>query len=687
MEVGPTGAQFGHSDPADTRYAARFDGKEIVRRCAAAGSDYVVVWARDGDYAYYDSAVLPKAPGLGRRDVLREAVEEGRRRGLPVIAYCVVQQGGHFLRQHPELEMRDAQNRPLGRFCLNSGYLEWMKRITAEQLAYGIAGFHIDMLDQGFGPPYGCWCGTCQRLFQAEHGRPLPGGATWDEDWDRMLQFRYDTSARFMRALRGHIRRLDPRATVDFNYHGNPSFSFETGQRPVQHAGQGDFITGETGAWGFSALTVGLNARFYRAAAPGQRVQVAMQRGVRMYHDQTTRPLADLRWELLTLLSHGAFATLVDKTGLDGSLDPAAYDRIGRLFRDAHARRSHFGHAPVEEAALYFSSRTRDWVGRDRPGEWFRSFLGAHKALAYAHIPWGVLLDENASLERLRRHRVVVLCNAGILTPGEVERLTRYVEGGGGLIVTGWTGLHGARGEPQSGSAISRLIGGEAQARLDSLDNWVRLPAGAVLSPGIRPSWPFLVKGPAVVYRPTTAVPVGELMRPHRTTRQKEGKEGTEWPMSPDSPAGPAALINRVGRGRVVAFACSPDYAAASEHHIVEARRLLVNAVRLLDPDPRVRIEAPAFVEAVVTEQPAARILRVHLVAYAPPAQTMPAANRPYVLPALMEDRPLFRVRLTLPAAPRSVEAFCRSTVVRCRGRTVEVLVADVHEVVVLRLA
>ena len=50
----------------------------------------------------------------------------------------------------------------------------------------------------------------------------------------------------------------------------------------MQHAGIGDFVTGETGVWAFSALTVGLNAEFYRAATPGLPFQVAIQRGVRM---------------------------------------------------------------------------------------------------------------------------------------------------------------------------------------------------------------------------------------------------------------------------------------------------------------------------------------------------------------------------------------------------------------------
>ena len=356
----------------------------------AARSEYLVIWVRDGDYAYYDSKLLPKAPGLGTRDPLRETVDEARPHKLPVIAYCVVQQGGHYLKAHPEFEMRGADGKPMGRFCYNSGYLEAMKQIVAEQLAYGIDGFHIDMVDQGFGPPYGCWCDACREQFEAEFGRPMPKGVTWDEAWDRMLEFRYRTSERFEKALYAHIKAVNPRATVDFNYHGNPPFSWEVGQRPVQHAGNSDFVTGETGVWGFSALTVGLNAEFYRAATPRQRVQVAMQRGVRMYHDQTTRPLNDIRWELFTLLAHGAFVTMVDKTGFDGWLDPVAYERIGAAFEEAQAKRGHFGQSRSQEVGIYYSSRTRDWVGREKPAEYFQSFQGAHKAMVYEHIPWGV---------------------------------------------------------------------------------------------------------------------------------------------------------------------------------------------------------------------------------------------------------------------------------------------------------
>lgn len=692
MEVGPTGAQFGYSDRTDKRYCARFDGREIVRRCVAARSEYLVIWARDGDYAYYDSKRLPKALGLGERDALRETIEEAHKHNLPVITYCVVQQGGHFLKEHPEYAMRDVHGNRIGRFCYNSGYLEVMKEIVAEQLAYGIDGFHIDMVDQGFGPPYGCWCQYCQRQFKEQYGSDMPSGVTWDAAWDRMLAFRYATSQRFERALYRHIKELNPAATVDYNYHGNPPFSFEVGQRPVQHAGNADFVTGETGVWGFSALTVGLNAEFYRASTPGLPYQVAMQRGVRMYHDQTTRPLHDIRWELLTLLSHGAFVTVVDKTGFDGWLDPVAYDRLGQAFKEVHDKRDHFGHPLVADVGLYFSSRTRDWVGRVHPETYFQSYQGAHKALVFGHIPWCVILDENVTLETLKQVPIVLLPNAGILSERELDLLQRYVKEGGKLVVTGLTGCYDRMGAIAQTSAWKDLIGAKFIRKLDSLDNWVRFESdtgvdkqGRSLCDGIRSDWPFLVKGPAAVLKAQAAKPYGQLLKPYRTTRQQQGKEGTEWPMSADSLVGPAVLVNRIGKGIVVTLACSPGYAAAGDHHIVEARRLLVNAVVMLHPNPRVRIKAPVNVETIVTDDKANRLLRIHLLGYNPSPQTTPAKNRPYILPGLIEDQPLYCVTLALKDSIKQASAYNPTTELQRLGQRIVATVNDIHDVIIVK--
>jgi len=48
-----------------------------------------------------------------------------------------------------------------------------------------------------------------------------------------MLEFGAQTSARFERAVRDHIKLREPGATVDFNYHGQSSVSLEGGSGPV----------------------------------------------------------------------------------------------------------------------------------------------------------------------------------------------------------------------------------------------------------------------------------------------------------------------------------------------------------------------------------------------------------------------------------------------------------------------
>ena len=63
----------------------------------------------------------------------------------------------------------------------------------------------------------------------------------------------------------------------------------------------------------------------------------------------------------------------------------------------------------------------------------------------------------------------------------------------------------------------------------------------------------------------------------------------------------------------------------------------------------------------------------------------MPAKNRPYVLPGLIEEAPIYRATITLRDRPKHASAFNKSTELRRSGSKVDLRIEDIHEVLTLQ--
>lgn len=686
IEIGPTGA-----NDRDTIYMAEASGEKWVNALLEARAEYGVVFMKDQNFAYYDSKIARKCPNLGARDLLRECVEGGAKHGIPIVAYCQIQYDTSAWDAHPDWRMKDHEGKEIhGRLCYNSGYFDYNRRIAAEMLEYGISGFHFDMLDFGFAAPVGCWCEHCQAAFEKEYGMKLPQGITWDEGWDKMLQFRCDSNTRFCQRLTSLVHNARPAASVDFNYHGYPPFSWYPGEKPVQHAQNGDFVTAEGLPWVFGNYNPSLLSLFMAGARSDGAIQGVTSRSVYNYHDFTVRPTADMKWEVFTYLAHGAQCTIVDKANYDGSLDPVVYERIGGVFAEARRKRGYFGHAPVQEVGLYYSCRSRDWYGREDSEKYMAAFSGAHKALVQAHIPFGVLMDENVSLDRLHRFPIVYLPNTAILTPAEVALFTEYVARGGNLIVTGLSGLCDKQGRMLQASILSDLVGARlVETQLQYPDNYVRLPGSLAKGPGrfllkdIPPDWPMLTWAPIAIYEATSATPFGDLMVAVRSQDNSWSKH-----MSPGKIAGPAVFVNRHGKGKTILVPCMPDAAYIQRYRMTEHRNLIRNLIRYLNPNPEVVVLAPSSVESVITRDEGNRRLFVHLIAFAAPptATSAPFDKGRQVLPPVMEE-PLeynARIRVSRPfakAAPASA-----GSNVQMRGGQITVSTKEIHEVITIQM-
>jgi hypothetical protein len=683
IEVGPTGA-----NSQDAVYMANASGQEIIANLVRAQAEYAVIFMKDHKFAYYNSRVATKAPNLGERDLLAECLAEAEQVGLPLIAYCQVQYDTSSWEAHPEWRMHDAEGKEIrGRLCYNSGYVEFIKQLLAELMDYPIAGFHIDMLDFGFQAPYGCWCPQCQRQFRATYDQELPRGLTWDEAWDKMLQFRYDSNTRFCQELQTFVRSSRPELSVDFNYHGYPPFSWEAGQRPVQHARNGDFVTAEGLPWVFGYNNPSLLALFLQATRPEEPFQGVASRSVYNYHDFTVRPVADMKWETFTYLAYGGMCTFVDKANYEGTLDPLVYARLGEVFGEARQHRADFGHTPLPEVGLYYSSRTRDWYARTEQPKYFAAVSGAHHALVQSHIPLGMVMDETVSLAALRRYPVLYVPNAAILSPAEIALFADYAQAGGKLLFTGLSGLCDRYGQLQAHSALTDLIGAQLVGCItDHPDNYIRLPATLAAGPGrflleaIPPDWPFLTWGPLARYEPTTAQAYGELLTAHRS----EAKDNL-WRqlMSPHAVVGPAVLINQVGQGQVICVPCLPDAAWIGNYRVPEHRNLIRNLVRYLHPNPPLQVDAPRNVEIVLTRDASRGRLLLHfLCCNSPPtsaAFSFPEGRR--VLPSLIETAAPYRASVLINRPFARVEAAHASAQVRPGQQRIDLEIDDIYAV------
>jgi hypothetical protein len=685
IEIGPN-----HVNDQDQIFYSRATGKEFIESLVKAKAEYGVIYGKDEEFAYYNSKVARKCPNLKERDLLRESLDEAKKHGITIVAYCLVQHDPSSWRAHPDWRMKNPEGKDIyDCLCYNSGYIEFIKQVLAEMMEYEIAGFHVDMLDFGFEPPIGCWCEHCQAAFKEEYGIPLPPGVTWDEPWDKMLEFRANSNTRFCQKLRAFVREKRPDVAVDFNYHGYPPFAWIPGELPVKHTLAGDFVTAEGMPGRFGHNNVSMLAQFLAGARLDGPTQVASNRGMVEYQDPTLRPLPDLKWEILTYLAHGAQCTIVDKVNYDGTCDRLVYERLGQAFGEARAKNEYWGHKPLQEVGLYYSSRTRDWYAREDTTKYTASFFGAHWGLMRSQIPLGMIMDENVSPERLREFSVVYLPGTAILSEREVALFEEYVSNGGNLLVTGITGLYGRNGNLQDKCALSELLGVRLSKLLEHQDNYFRLPAalapgeGKFLSQGIPSDWPVFAPGPAALYEAAGAQAFGDLMIAFRP-----GNPHWKLALSAEKTIGPAVFVNRHGKGKAILVPVAVDYAYTTPYRTPEHRSLIRNIVRYLNPNPPVLIHAPVNVEAIVTHDEARKRLLVHLISFSGPATATaaPFGKGSLVLPPLMEEPLSYEARIKVNKPFTAASAAGRESVISKTGNEVRLKTSGVHEVLIIKL-
>ena len=685
-----------HFPEWDSYILANVKGAPIIQQVAETGAEMAVVFAKcHYGNAYYNTRVGHKHKNLGSRDLLREWVSEGRRQKITILAYYSVDRDVWAGKQHPEWRMRDPQGKlvdedryppewaAMGFLCYNSPYRDYVRQQVDEILDYDIDGFHFDMLWFGHSGKV-CYCQYCRPLFREKYGIEMPERPTWDDRWAKFLEFRYDSNARFCEELRTFIRRKKPDLSVMYNYHATPPNSWQEGMLPIKHRLISDYGTGEGYPMRFGHHYASFMSCFLSNLEPGSPWQGVTSRYTRTMSDKTVRPLADMTWETMTYLSHGGMPLFVDTPQDDGvTLDPVAYDRMSTVFREVRAKKHEFGHDPVLQVGLYFSSKTRDWYGREDPQRYFRSFVGAHRILIESHIPVAFLFDENVTLSRLKQFPIVFLPNTAVLDESETDLFRSYVSQGGRLIATLETSRFDERGRERDNFSLADLFGAHFVRKTEFQTNYFRMTDGFA-SEGYRPNWDVLLMGPNNVVEVRNGMASGELKLAFHD-RGLHTEIGHAPNNSPWKPVGPGLVRSRFGEGEVIYIPFSAEADYIGEYPLPEHRMFIRNVVRSLSPDAPVNIDAPLNVESVIRFDPARNRYVIHWITFLGVRDGQSQTSTEILVP-LMEQMWRYRARVRLRKPVRHASAYHSGTAVTVERNIVDIDTQQIHEVLSIEL-
>lgn len=170
------------------------------------------------DIAYFNSPAVKT-----QADLLTPIIRENSKNGIRNVIYVNVHWCGDSLaKAHPDWVQRDVERKALPSgygtgelFCVNSGFIDWTKRLITDLAAYDIDGIFLD------GPFFSykaCFCDACRRKFKGRYGYELDGSVFEEQKkYIDYTSFKKDCVAEFVMVCRDALKSVKPEAIIYMN--------------------------------------------------------------------------------------------------------------------------------------------------------------------------------------------------------------------------------------------------------------------------------------------------------------------------------------------------------------------------------------------------------------------------------------------------------------------------------------
>ena len=618
-------------------------GRDIVRLAKEINANTIALFARDAwGRAFYNSKVSEKIGKLGARDLVREVIEEAKKEGLSVVLMIGHTSNLMLYKKHPEWVQRDRNGRVISMdsdpdeaprskpewplMCLNSPFVEHVKREIEEVISYGADGVFLDSFRYMPDKDKACYCNWCARKYEIDNKARLEPRGDVDE-----FEWRIRVNVERIAELHRHVKSLSKRCLLVYNNHplGWRGRACTIAERARDYI---DVVFAECSETdyqppGFIAemtkLSRALTGKpvwasrnsFHTALTSSQTTDVAIRQGLR-------EAFAGGGWPLYLVFSS------TYKAGHDATPARQVMSEVEVL------EEYMLDSKPVEYIGVVYSNRSKDLARYPFSTHITDSFRGFYYALLEEGLPVNYISDSSLESGAFTRYRAIVLANTLSMSSRADANILDYARRGGGVIATYKTGFLDERGSKKSSPIVSKLLGLEVLDVVKSEWAYLKTHSGHPVLRHVENKlllWGdfdrvFLTRRtpPELAWHLRVRADSSNIMAALYPSDRSYGEE-YENGRSPPPPRLVDGSPGLVVKGRVVYF---PGQAGRIYWRTGNPgiRRLIVNSVVWAAGEPPVRVLSRGFVELEAYTRD--RQLLIHLLNHAYDRRIIVRSNR-----------------------------------------------------------
>jgi len=567
---------------------AEFDPEVFASTLEKARVNSITCFARcHHGWIYFDTKAFPERrhPHL-KRNLLKEQIEACHARNIRVPIYITVQWDHLTANEHPEWLIMDENGKISGtppyeagfyrRICLNTPYVDFLKAHVQEVMeTLPTDGIFFDIV-----APQDCSCKYCREGMEAEGLEPSNSHAR--------MQYAIKVVDNFKRDMTSFVRQFSDDCSIFYN---------------AGHIGPQDRVVADaythfeleslpSGGWGYMHFPLAIRyARNLGLDCMGMTGKFHTSWGD--FHS-FKNPQA-LQFECFNMLALGAKCSIGDQLPPTGEICQTTYNLIGSVYSEVEKKEPWCkGVKPVVEIGVF------------TPEE-FSS--GRHNAAAMGVAR---MLQEGAhqfdfidSKTDLSGYKVVVLPDNIPVSDDFADKLDKYLGQGGALIASHASGLNSQRSEFTL-KALGVSFKNEALYSPDFIVPEGKIGNGLPVTEHV-----MYMKGMEVKAEPGSEVLAGVVV-PYFNRTYKHFCSHRHTPSS-----GKIGYPGIVQNGSAIYFA-HPIFSQYNKNAPRWCKKLFLNALDILLPQPLVRLDAPSTTLATVNEQSAENRWVLHLLHYIP---------------------------------------------------------------------